>query len=72
MLDKIYSTKSEKDLKSLQKLYTALLIVAVSLLIIFNLISYFLSGNFHLFPSILFVIIIFWSALNVNYLKKKV
>ena len=72
MLDKIYSTKSEKDLKSLQKLYTALLIVAVSLLIIFNLISYFLSGNFHLFPSILFVIIIFWSALNVDYLKKKV
>jgi magnesium-transporting ATPase (P-type) len=72
MLDKIYSSKSEKDLKSLQKLYTALLIVAVSLLIIFNLISYFLSGNFHLFPSILFVIIIFWSALNVDYLKKKV
>ena len=72
MLDKIYSTKSEKDLKSLQKLYTALLIVAVSLLIIFNLISYFLSGNFHLFPSILFVIIIFWSALNVDYLKKKI
>ena len=72
MFDKIYSSKSEKDLKSLQKLYTALLIVAVSLLIIFNLISYFLSGNFHLFPSILFVIIIFWSALNVDYLKKKV
>ena len=72
MLDKFYSAKSEKDLKSLQKLYTALLIVAVSLLIVFNGISYFLSGNFHLIPSILFIIIIFWSALNIDYLKKKV
>ena len=72
MLDKFYFAKSEKDLKSLQKLYTALLIVAVSLLIVFNGISYFLSGNFHLIPSILFIIIIFWSALNIDYLKKKV
>jgi archaellum biogenesis protein FlaJ (TadC family) len=72
MLDKFYSTKSAKDLKSLQKLYTALLIVAVSLLIIFNVISYFLSSNFQKIPSILFIIIIFWSALNVVYLKKKI
>ena len=72
MLDKFYSAKSEKDLKSLQKLYTALLIVAISLLIVFNGISYFLSGKFHLIPSILFIIIMFWSALNIDYLKKKV
>lgn len=72
MLDKFYSTKSAKDLKSLQKLYTALLIVAISLLIIFNVISYFLSSNFQKIPSILFIIIIFWSALKVDYLKKKV
>ena len=72
MLDKFYSNKSEKDLKSLQKLYTALLIVAVSFLIVFNGISYLLTANFHLIPSILIIIIIFWSALNIDYLKKKV
>ena len=72
MLDKLYSTKSERDLKFFQKIYTALLIVAISLLIFFNGISYFTSGNFHLIPSILFIVIIFWSALNVDYLKNKV
>ncbi len=71
MLDKIYSNKSEKDLKQTLKIYTALLIVSVSLLIVLNVLSYFfLSGNFHLEPSILIVVIIFWSALNIDFLKK--
>lgn len=72
MLDKLYSNRSKKDLKSTKNLYTALVIVGVSLLIVLNGTSYFLSGNFHLIPSILFIIIIFWSAFNVDYLKNKV
>ena len=71
MLEKLYRNNTEKELKLLQKLYTALLIVVVSLLVIFNGISYFLWGNFHLIPSITFIIVLFWSALNVDYLKKK-
>lgn len=72
MLEKLYRNNTEKELKFLQKLYTTLLIVVVSLLVIFNGISYFLWGNFHLIPSIIFIIVLFWSALNVDYLKKKV
>ena len=71
MLDKIYASKSAKDLKFLHKLYTALLIVSVSLLLILNGISYLLSSNFQKNPSILLLIVLFWSALNVDYLKKK-
>lgn len=72
MLDKFYSNKSEKELKSLLKLYSGLLIVAITLLIVFNGLSYFLSGNFHLVPSVLFIVIIFWSVLNIDYLKKRI
>lgn len=72
MLEKLYENNTEKQLKFLQKLYTALLIVVAILLVVFNGISYFLWGNFHLIPSIIFIIVLFWSALNVDYLKKKV
>ena len=72
MLEKLYGNKTEKELIFFRKLYTALLIVVVSLLVVFNGISYFLWGNFHLIPSIVFIIVLFWSALNVDYLKKKV
>lgn len=71
MFEKLYENNTEKELNFFRKLYTALLIVVVSLLIIFNAISYFLWGNFHLIPSIIFIILLFWSALNVDYLKKK-
>lgn len=71
MLDKLYSNKSEKDLKAMLNLYRALLIVAVSLLIVFNGLSYFLSGKFHFGPTILLIVVIFWSALNNDYLKKE-
>jgi hypothetical protein len=72
MFQKLYENNTEKELIFFRKLYTALLIVVVSLLIIFTGISYFLWGNFHLIPSIIFIILLFWSALNVDYLKKKV
>ena len=72
MLEKLYGNKTEKELIFFLKLYTALLIVVASLLVVFNGISYFLWGNFHLIPSIVFIIVLFWSALNVDYLKKKV
>lgn len=72
MLEKLYGNNTEKELKLLQKLYTALLIVVVSLLVVFNGISYFLWGNFHLNRSIIFIIVLFWCALNIDYLKKKV
>ena len=72
MLEKLCGNKTEKELFFFRKLYTALLIVVASLLVVFNGISYFLWGNFHLIPSIVFIIVLFWSALNVDYLKKKV
>lgn len=72
MFQKLYENNTEKELIFFRKLYTALLIVVVSLLVVFNGISYFLWGNFHLIPSIIFIILLFWSALNVDYLKKKV
>lgn len=72
MFEKLYENNTEKELIFFRKLYTALLIVVVSLLVVFNGIRYFLWGNFHLIPSIIFIILLFWSALNVDYLKKKV
>ncbi len=72
MFQKLYENNTEKELFFFRKLYTALLIVVVSFLVVFNGISYFLWGNFHLIPSIIFIIVLFWSALNVDYLKKKV
>jgi hypothetical protein len=69
VLEKLYSNKSEKDLQYLLKIYTALLIVTIGLLIYF-LSYFFLSGNIHFMPSIAGIIVLFWSAYNVNYLKK--
>ena len=63
--------KTEKDLKFLLGLNVGFLILTVSLLIIFNAISYFSTGNFHLIPSIVFILIFFWSLRNVDNLKKK-
>lgn len=71
MLDKMYSDKPEKDLRYILKIYSALLIVSVGLLIVLNGLSYFLlSGNFHLELSIIFFVMICWSAFNVDYLKR--
>ncbi len=72
MLNKFYSNKSEKDLKYFLKIYTSLLIVAIALLILTNALSYFfLSTNFQIGPSIGFAVVIFWSALNIDFLKEK-
>lgn len=71
MLENPNSNKTEKDLKFLLGLNTGLSILGASLLIIFNAISYFSTGNFHLIPSIIFVLISFWCLRNVDNLKKE-
>ena len=65
------SNKSEKDLKFLLGINTGLSILGVSLIIVFNAISYFSTGNFHLIPSIIFFLISLWSLRNVDTLKKE-
>lgn len=71
MFEKLYSNKTEKDLKSALKLYRGLSIVGIVLLILFNAFSYFTTERIRLFPSIIFGLIILWSFLNINYLSKK-
>jgi hypothetical protein len=71
MQNKLYSKKSQKDLNAMLKLYTAMLIVSVVLVLALNTLSYFfLSGDLQLKPSIGLLLVIVWSAINVDYLKK--
>jgi hypothetical protein len=71
MLHKLYSKTSQKDINAMLKLYTALLIVSVILIVVMNGLSYFfLSGDLQLKPSIGLLIVIAWSGINVDYLKK--
>ena len=65
------TNKSEKDLKFLLGLNIGLSILGASLLIIFNAISYFSTGHFHLIPSIIFVLLSFWCLRNIDNLKKE-
>jgi 1,4-dihydroxy-2-naphthoate octaprenyltransferase len=71
MLESSNTPKTEKDLKFLLGLNIGFSILTASLLIIFNAISYFSTGNFHLIPSIVFILIFFWCLRNVDYLKKE-
>ncbi|MET3129562.1 hypothetical protein ABID42_004688 [Arcicella rosea] len=71
MLENPNTNKTEKDLKFLLGLNTGLSILGVSLLIIFNAINYFSTGNFHLIPSIIFILISFWCWRNSVNLKKE-
>ncbi|WP_033408166.1 hypothetical protein [Psychroflexus tropicus] len=71
MLNKLYSKTSQKDLNAMLKLYTALIIVSAVLVLVMNSLSYlFLSCDSQLKPSIGLLLVIAWSAINVDYLKK--
>ena len=71
MLKNIFKNKTDEQLKSLLKIYTALFIVSIILPIVFSAVSYFLNGKFHFFNLIIFLIIIFWSIINIDFLKKE-
>lgn len=71
MLEKLYASKTEKDLKSILNIYYALLINSIVLPILFNTISYYLNGKTHLTYSMTFILITLWSLFNINYLKNR-
>ncbi len=72
MLEKLYTGKTEKDLKSILNIYYALLINSIVLPILFNTISYYLNGRIYLTYSMTFILITLWSLFNINYLKNRV
>jgi len=51
MLKELYLNKTDKQLKSILNLYTALLIMSFVMPIIFTAISYFLNGKIHFLDS---------------------
>ena len=71
MLEKLYASKTEKDLKFLLNIYYALLINSIVLPILFNTISYYLNGRIYLTYSMTFILITLWSLFNINYLKNR-
>ena len=71
MLDKLYTNKSEKELKTLFNLYAGLLIVSIVIPILFSVFGYVVNGKINLSYLLPFVVILLWSSLNVDYLKKK-
>ncbi len=71
MLEKFYAGKTEKELKSMLNLYSALLILSIVLPILFNLVSYYINGKTYLKVSIIFILLIIWSFINVEYLKNR-
>lgn len=72
MLEKLYSNKTEKELKSFLNIYAAILIVSIVLPILFSTIGYFISGKIHLTSFKLLIVVIPWSLYNAVYLKKRV
>jgi FtsH-binding integral membrane protein len=72
MLEKLYASKTEKDLKSTLNLYYALLIVSIVMPILFNAFSYYADGKIHLTKSMIFILIIIWSLFNIDYLKNRI
>jgi len=71
MLKDLYSNKTDKQLKSILNLYAALLIVSVVMPIILTIVSYLLNGKIHFANIIIFIIIIIWSSINVDFLKNR-
>lgn len=72
MLQKLYSSKTEKELKSFLNIYAAILIVSIVLPILFSTISYFITGKIHLTSFKLLIVVIPWSLYNAVYLKKRI
>jgi hypothetical protein len=71
MLKELYLNKTDKELKSFLNLYSGLLISTIIIPIILTIISYFLSGKIQFSYIIPIVIVMIWSVINVDYLKKK-
>jgi hypothetical protein len=71
MLDKIYTSKTNKQLQSALNLYSALFIVSIVMPIILATMSYLLNGKIQYTNIIIFSIIIIWSSINIKFLKKK-
>ena len=71
MLEKLYASKTENELKSAFKLYSALLILSFVMPIIFSIVSYFLNGKISFTYNVPFIIVMIWSLMNVTYLKNR-
>jgi len=71
MLNKIHTSKTNKQLQSALNLYSALFIVSIVMPIILATISYLLNGKIQYTNIIIFSIIIIWSLINIKFLKKK-
>jgi hypothetical protein len=71
MLDKIYTSKTNKQLQSALNLYSAVFIVSIVMPIILATMSYLLNGKIQYTNIIIFSIIIIWSSINIKFLKKK-
>ena len=72
MLDKIYKNSSEKGLKQALVVYGGLVISAIILPIVFLAIEYYLNGKIYFSKTvIIFLIIVLWSLINIDYLKKR-
>ena len=71
MLKKLYGNVSERDSKTLLKIYFGVLISAIILPIVFLSVEYFLNGQFSFRKTqLIFVFLIIWSLLNIEYFKK--
>ena len=72
MLEKLYSNKTEEELKSFLNIYAAILIVSIVIPILFSTIGYFMSGKTQLTSFKLLIVVIPWSLYNAVYLKKRI
>ncbi|HAO51457.1 MAG TPA: hypothetical protein DCR35_20355 [Runella sp.] len=68
---KMYSNKTDKQLKSMLSLYSGLLISCIVMPIFISIVGYFLNGKTYFLEISPFIIIMIWSLINVNYLKNK-
>lgn len=72
MLDNIYENFSDKGLKQALAVYGGLLISAITIPIVILAVEYFLNDKISLNKiMIIFLIIIFWSLFNIDYLKRR-
>ncbi|WP_035336440.1 hypothetical protein [Dokdonia sp. PRO95] len=72
MLDNIYENFSDKGLKQALAVYGGLLISAVTIPIVILAVEYFLNDKISFNKiMIIFLVILFWSLFNIDYLKKR-
>lgn len=71
MLAKLYASKTDKELKTLLHIYTAVIIVCIVLPLLFIAIGYFLHGKIEVTSFKLLIVVIPWSAYNADYLNKR-